>query len=414
MAGVRCPDHSQSRVVRNGRRAAGRRQRYRCFPAVGTPHDYIEPLTTDLIGACLTCERDWDGGFPVFRHALYNVPVIAAFLRNLGRGDSLRMASLAARQDRDDLEHRRAKLTGHHRPRQRTLTEDCRVAADWILRYGSLVCRKMLPRRWPSVLVVDAQPFMTKSCYLPGHPKAGQPKPNGVPAFAVLAAGTRRRSGHGRRNQALKIVHVRAMPADHKGDWADFFRSLPGRPRIIISDPDPQISYAIKAVWPPGQRPRHLLSTLHYRNKVLQKFVRARWYPTTHQLAADAQTSFSDLATFRTWRARAEQSGPGPVKRWLASKGGEVEERLAAAPPTSTGDLDGFLTKIENHLRIGRGRVSNLRRLDVRLGLMALRWNRQDRQDTLEGVLRQEVSRPRVAARRSLDRQFYDPLWLLS
>jgi hypothetical protein len=53
----------------------------------------------------------------------------------------------------------------------------------------------------------------------------------------------------------------------------------------------------------PGQRPRHLLSTLHYRNKVLQKFVRARWYPTTHQLAAETQTAFSDVATFRAWRA---------------------------------------------------------------------------------------------------------------
>jgi len=78
MSGVRCPDHEQSRVVRNGRRAAGRRQRYRCSPSSGRPHDFIEPLTTDLIGSCLTCERDWDGGFPVFRHALYNVPVIAA------------------------------------------------------------------------------------------------------------------------------------------------------------------------------------------------------------------------------------------------------------------------------------------------------------------------------------------------
>ena len=101
------------------------------------------------------------------------------------------------------------------------------------------------------------------------------------------------------------------------------------------------------------------------------------------------------------------------MRKWLALKGDEVEARLAAAPPTSTGDLDGFLTQVEYHFRIGRGRVSNLRRLDVRLGLMALRWNRQDRQETLEGVLRQEVVKPRVAPRRSLDRQFYDPAWLL-
>lgn len=65
----------------------------------------------------------------------------------------------------------------------------------------------------------------------------------------------------------------------------------------------------------------------------------------------------------------AERRGPAPVQAWVRRKGDEVELRLQAGPPTSTGDPEGFLTKVEHTLRIGRGRVSNQVRLDVRLGL---------------------------------------------
>jgi hypothetical protein len=327
------------------------------------------------------------------------------------------MAAFAARQDRLDEQKLRSARTGGRGQLQTLPTEDCRASADWILRYGSLICQRLLPRRWPSVIVVDAQPFQAKTTYPAKHPKAGQPKPMGDPAFAVLAAAARLPSSRSQRKHQLRVIHVRAMPADHKGDWADFFRSLPGRPRVIISDPDPQIAYAIKAVWPPGQRPRHLLSTWHYQNKVRQKFVKARWYPTTHRLAKEAESAFTDLPRFRAWRAKAEQRGPAPVQAWLRRKGDEVELRLEAGPPTSTGDLEGFLTKVEHTLRIGRGRVSNLVRLDVRLGLLALTANRQDRRSTYEGILRAAIptpiSRPRLH-RRSLDGEFYDSAWLLA
>jgi len=34
------------------------------------------------------------------------------------------------------------------------------------------------------------------------------------------------------------------MPNDHKPSWTDFFRSLPGKPDTILSDPDHQSDLA--------------------------------------------------------------------------------------------------------------------------------------------------------------------------
>lgn len=165
-------------------------------------------------------------------------------------------------------------MTGHAAlPGRGGVSEDGRTSVDWLDRYGYLVGRELMAHEWPeATIVVDSQPFQAKSYYPAKHPLAGHPKPNGVAAFAVLAAGIRLPSGSKRQRHDLKVLHVRAFPADHKPHWAAFFRSLPGTPRTIISDPDPQLAYAIREAWPAVARPRHLLSTWHYRNRVADPF----------------------------------------------------------------------------------------------------------------------------------------------
>lgn len=401
-----------------GRRAGGRRQRYRCFPPGSGKHDFIEPITLDLVGACATCRRDWDGGFPILQHAYFTIPTVVEFLRNIGRGDSLRLAAENARIDRQDLAAMRRTMTGQGPAGNGAVSRDGRASADWLGRYGYLVVRELMASAWPeATLIVDAQPFQAKSSFPKRHPRAGQPKPAGTPAFAILGAGTRVPAGSKRKKNDLKIVHARAFPNDNTPSWADFFRSLPGAPTAIISDPDPQIAYAIKEVWRPGERPRHLLSTWHYRNKVGEKFIRARWYPTTHPLADDALHAFSDPGRFALFRIRAMLWGPAPVKAWLRAKGDEVQARLEAAPPTSTSDLDTFLGDLERHLRGGKGRITNLSRLDIRLGLRALSWNRQNRRDRYRQVLLEhlrDARRPQRVWRRRLDGEFYVPRWVMA
>ncbi len=416
---VACPDHPDSpKIVKAGRR--GRRQRYRCFPEPGDKHDFFAPVVIDLVGACATCRRDWDGGFAAARRAHFVLPIIAEFLRYLGRGDSLRLAAEHARIDTVALTNQRAIQTGHGAPAGRGgIREDGRTSVDWLDRYGYLVGRELMPHQWPNAtIVVDSQPFQAKSYYPKKHALAGRPKPNGVPAFAVLAAGIRLPSGSKRRRHDLKILHVRAFPADHKPHWVAFFRSLPRTPRTIISDPDPQIAYAIREAWPVGMRPRHLLSTWHYRNKIQEKFTASKWYPTTHPLANEALNAFTDPNTFAVFRVKAILWGPPKVRAWLKSKGDEVQSRLESASPTSTSDVDAFLKgRVWRALTIGRGRLTNLTRLDVRLALIALHWNRQDRKDRYEQVLVERLSNERRSdrsKRRELDGEFWAEDWLLA
>lgn len=118
-------------------------------------------------------------------------------------------------------------------------------------------------------------------------------------------------------------------------------------------------------------------------------------------------------------------NAPGGVYR--THRPGRSEEALSSvrlmtsAPlwrmiaPTSTSDLDSSLKgRIWRALNIGRGRLTNLTRLDVRLALIALNGNRQDRyEETLVEHLAAEHRTPR-SKRRQLDGEFYDKNWLLA
>jgi len=226
--------------------------------------------------------------------------------------------------------------------------------------------------------------------------KAGYPFPSGQVRFSVIAAATRGPRGR------MRICHVRAMPNDHKPSWVDFFRSLPGKPDTILSDPDPQIDYALREVWP-EETPLHPLSTWHYWAKIQEKFVAARLYPWNDVLCRDSEAAFKDPQLFRAWRARASSDAPRPIRTWLKKKGDEVQVRLeGATPPLAIGDLETFLNqRVAYAVDAARGKIRNLRRLDIRLALIALDQNRQLKPSLLETILGDEIEVDGVAAIRS-------------
>jgi len=80
---------------------------------------------------------------------------------------------------------------------------------------------------------------------------------------------------------------------------------------------------------------------------------------------------------------------PLPVQAWLGKKGDEVLARLETAdPPLAFGDLETFLTRrIGFALEGGHAVIRNLRRLDIRLGLIALDHNRQLATAKIERIL---------------------------
>ncbi len=268
---------------------------------------------------------------------------------------------------------------------------------------------QLLPKSWPTATVmVDAKTFKVASRYPDDHPeKAGHPITGGKTHFAVLVAGTRGPAG------GLRIVHLRAAPNDDKPSWEDFFRSLPGKPAAVVSDPDPQIAWALKAAWP-QRPPAHLISIWHYYDNIREKFINARRYPNTDPLCRDAEAAFKNAALFRSWRDRAMREAPLPVQAWLTKKGDEVLARLETAePPLALGDLETFLTRrIGFALEGGHAVIRNLRRLDIRLGLIALDHNRKLVASKIEGILLDRLTTsPASKPRRSLDGLRYDAGW---
>ncbi len=229
--------------------------------------------------------------------------------------------------------------------------------------------------------------------------------------FAVLAAATR-----GPRGQ-MRICHIRAVPNDHKPSWVDFFRSLSGKPVTILSDPVPQIDYAIREAWA-DDPPHHSFSTWHHWEKVTEKFRTAQLYPWTDNLCGDAEAAFRGGDRFRSWLVQAELEAPAAVRGWLRKKGDEVQARLdGGIVPKTIGDLKAFLDqRVGPALATGRGRIRNLRRLDIRLGLLSLPENRQLTMTRLEPILLDALAAPgqRLVPRRSLDAAEYTPDWVLA
>lgn len=228
-----CPKHPGSRVVRNGIRRGGRRQRYLCRAEEGA-HQITVAVTEELIGACMSCGRKWERGLPVARRARFVIAQAIGLLSHVGGGCSMREASELVRAEKQEMVETLGQLTGRVQARvDGEVSRHGRLAGDWLERYGGPVVKDLMPAAWPAgVVAVDAKTFHTGARYPADHPeKPGHPFPYGEIRFAVLAAATR-----GPRGQ-MRICHIWAVPNDHKPSWVDFFRSLAGKPETILSIP---------------------------------------------------------------------------------------------------------------------------------------------------------------------------------
>jgi len=333
----------------------------------------------------------------------------------------------AARAERQSVLARRAKIAGLPPPVfpppivtrnwliariNRTVTqfvrpeEDARTGADWLGRYGAPFVAATLDREWQAApLLVDSTKFQLSGVVYPAsHPKAGQPKPGGDTAFVVMAAGTRDPGG------AFRIVHCRTLPDESEDSWEMFFRSLPGRPTTILADQWRQIRVGAHRVWP-GITVEH--SVWHAWDLVRRRFNRAHWYPGTHQLVADGPNAFVDPALFRAWRARAAATAPRSVRAWLTRYGDVHLARISGPGPYATGPIEAFLRAVGDALHIGKGRIGNFTRLDIRLGLLAAHANRQLDPDEMLARLIGLLDGKRLT-HRELDSVPFDPTWILS
>jgi hypothetical protein len=129
-------------------------------------------------------------------------------------------------------------------------------------------------------------------------------------------------------------------------------------------------------------------------------------------MVADGPAAFIDPVQFRTWRAQAEASAPQSVRKWLKKHGDAHLLRISGRGPYSTGPLEAFLGSVRRSVDGLQGVITNLPRLDIRLGLMAIAANRQADAETLRSVLLDILGGQRLAYR-ELDSAPFDPDWIL-
>jgi hypothetical protein len=419
-------DHPTAPVIGWGRDEKSRRRRWKCLGGA-SPHAPRLGAREDLLGICLGCERHWEHGYPTASGAWFHLDEVVKFLSSVASGRTIGPSMRLARAGRHKVLSRRAKMAGLPAPvfpppiatrhwniprikvvsvRRARPEDDARTGADWLGRYGAPVVAATIDRAWPAMpLLVDSTKFQSSgSVYPPGHPRAGQPKRGGTTAFVVMAAGVREPGG------AFRIVHVRAVEDEGKNGWEQFFRSLPGQPSELLADQWKPIIGAAQAVWP-GIKIRH--STWHAWDYLRRAFNRAHWYPGTHRLVADGPEAFRDPALFPVWRARAMASAPLAVQKWLKAHGDAHELRISGLGPYATGPIEVFLRSVRGALKGSQGRITNLPRLDIRLGLMATFSNRKADDATLTAALPGLLEGQRFDYR-ELDSAPFDPAWILA
>lgn len=425
-ASRRCADHPDAPVEARGKEPNSRRARLVCLADPAAPHTARRAITEDLLGICVACERDWDHGYAVAEHAWYHLDQVVSFLRYLGQGLSLGKSMREAREIRHDRLDRRALITGIPRPpafpaqpkfRRRPWAgrqweiirpeEDGRLAEDWLDRFGALLVAAAADREWPSdkALVVDATKFKRSSLYAAGTPQAGQPKRGGDWGFAVLAGGIGTKRG-------FHVVHARAVPDDGFDSWVAFFQSLPGRPKVVLADRWKDLIDAAEFVWP-GIEVRS--STWHTWDLLRRRFNKARRYPGTDSLVADGEAALGDPDLFRAWRIRAMKDATPSIKRFLEAEGDKIQARLEGEGPYSTGAVERYLAAVRKALSVGRGRVGNLTRLDLRLALIAAHTNRADLASAYTDALVSALESPEFERLpwRGLDNAKFEPTWVI-
>jgi len=166
-------------------------------------------------------------------------------------------------------------------------------------------------------------------------------------------------------------------------------------------------------VWP-GIEAR--ASTWHTYDLLRRRFNKARMYPGTHELVDEAEVAFADPELFRAWRVRAEKEAPPSVKKFLKAEGDAIQKRLEGPGPYATGAIERFLSSVRKTLAPGHGRVKNLARTDIRLALLAARFNREDQERRYTDTLTAAIGSPDLTRlpHRGLDGAGFNPSWVIS
>ncbi len=271
----KCREHEVSKVIRAGlypskaraeKSGVARRQRYRCFPIDGKPHDFTPPLPRLAVEVghehCDLCQ----GEIGVHRGAQASarkhptvLHVVVDTLEKVAGGDSYTHASTEAREQLGSYTPRSTRVVPDDDQRVSVAAKSARshwhISADWVEIYAP-VCweyvvgemrateleqaRQPDPLR-PQVLLIDALPAVSK-----------RGKSSKRQRWHILgAAQTQWTDGAEPSPSGTLLRQLRAVPVENHLAWRLFLDELsPYEPDYVVADLGKAQMKAVRETWP--------------------------------------------------------------------------------------------------------------------------------------------------------------------
>lgn len=434
---------STRQLVRDGfvGKQPRRRQRWRCRSA-SDPSDFHRflppvPRLEALERHCLDCESHLDvaQGPNAARRYDFVAREVAAALVALASGATYQQAALTARTT---VAAQFARV-GRPLPWKDTGMNHGQAAADWVEVFTNVVLAGDEDDRWPDVVLLDSTNFWRRRGgrqvpafhvlmaygYDVAEPVEDDPVPaddedddtgfdNPWASAPVAPAVTRGR-----------LLRAEAVPRSTTSVWADFLRSWPGTPQVIVADRALEVRGAVDLAWPAGPwavRPEFVNCRWHLAKNLREALVKdiaeldlgARSLAEKtksaqrHSLVQDVDAAFFSAEAYREFRARVTQevayaqlrlrTEDGKLTgscRWLrdneSAVTSQIQRRTLRPGPESTGPLEAELHNMRGLLTRRAQVLRNKPRTDLLLRLVVAGRRGQANERTWAEKVRQHL-----------------------
>lgn len=386
-----------------GPKGGPRRQRWWCEPKTGERHRFRETLPRivghDVQGhTCPECASrlaPWEGQ-PAPRLYGYAVRDIAWALARVSEGLPYRSAAAEVRVRANRPLETEVPRDAKGKRLGPAANDHGQLVSDWVDVYAPVIWDAYAPTAWPKEAILDEDEMRYS---VPG-------KARGELAFLVLAV--MGRTGVGRPY----VASIEAVPRATSGAWAKHLRRLDGAPEVYVTDGGGAVAVATGKAWPAAEARRcefHLSRNLRVAlpSKVARDF--------QDPLHASLRGAVSSLGAWEDFSRELNARGakePGFMNSMtLAAKLDRVVQgQLLTRSPfgvNSTGPLEQFYRDLENNIGDRAGRMTNKRRADALLMLLAARNNRWGSEQEWADVIRKHLATAKGMAREQ--RQHTDP-----